>query len=156
MMELFTSFEQGKIFAQFEDFLKLRYPDDYENFTLKEKLDKFESVFMMGLRQAKKFHDLKQSCDLLWNDKPPRADMIEKLGNILWELELIDSYPVVPPLKIRGAIKKVLSSRDTRTQKRYLDWILQYSHHKPQFNSVDLTELVKRFPKHKIVQGGIW
>ena len=149
-------FSSSTFYKQFEDFLKLKYPEEYSEFTEADKLDRFENIFMMGLRQAQKFHKLKQSCDLLWGEKPPRADMIRKLGNILWELEYVKSYPVVPPLKIRAAIKKVLSSRDKRTKDRYLNWIIQYSDHKPQFNSVDLTQLVNRFPKEKIQQGEIW
>lgn len=156
MNELFSILDKSKCYEQFENFLKTKYPSEYSSFTVTEKLDKFENIFMMGLRQAQKFHDLKQSCDLLWQDKPPRADMIQKLGNILWELESMQSFPLVPPLKIRGAINKVLSSRDGRTRKRYLEWIMQYSHHKPQFNVVDLKELVNRFPKNKIQQGEIW
>ena len=156
MTGIITEFSQSVIFKQFEEYLQSKYPEEYSTFTESDKLDKFENIFMMGLRQAQKFNSLKQSCDLLWDDKVPRADMIKKLGNILWELQNISSYPVVPPLKIRAAIKKVLSSRDKRTQSRYLDWIIQYSDHKHQFNSVDLAELVKRFPKNKIQQGEIW
>jgi len=156
MSDLFSLLHESKCIEQFENFLKVRYPDEHSGFILTEKLDKFENIFMMGLRQAQKFHELKRSCDLLWEDKPPRADMVKKLGNILWELESIESFPIVPPLKIRAAIKKVLSSRDKRTKDRYLTWIIQYSIHKSQFNSVDLTELVNRFPKNKIQQGEIW
>jgi len=156
MSDLFSVLQKNKCYEQFENFLKIRYSDEYSSFSVANKVDKFENIFMMGLRQAQKVHELKQSCDLLWGDKPPRADMVQKLGNILWELQNIVSFPIVPPLKIRSAIKKVLSSRDKRTQKRYLDWIIQYSNHKPQFNTVDLTELVNRFPKNKMHQGNIW
>jgi len=151
---ILENFLDRPFYQQFREFLKEKYPG--ESFTSQQLDDNFENIFMMGLRQAQKFHSLKQSCDLLWEDKVPRADMIKKLGNILWELESISSYPVVPPLKIRTAIKKVLSSRDKRTKDRYLNWIIQYSDHKPQFNVVDLTELVNRFPKNKILQGEIW
>ena len=151
---ILENFLERPFYHQFREFLKEKYPG--ETFTPQQLEDNFENIFMMGLRQAQKFHNLKQSCDLLWEDKVPRADMIKKLGNILWELESISSYPIVPPLKIRSAIKKVLSSRDKRTKDRYLNWIIQYSDHKPQFNVVDLTELVNRFPKNKILQGEIW
>ena len=151
---ILENFQERPFYHQFREFLKEKYPG--ESFTSQQLEDNFENIFMMGLRQAQKFHILKQSCDLLWEDKVPRADMIKKLGNILWELESISSYPVVPPLKIRAAIKKVLSSRDKRTKDRYLNWIIQYSDHKPQFNVVDLTQLVNRFPKNKILQGEIW
>lgn len=151
---ILENFQERPFYHQFREFLKEKYPG--ESFTSQQLEDNFENIFMMGLRQAQKFHSLKQSCDLLWEDKVPRADMIKKLGNILWELESISSYPVVPPLKIRAAIQKVLSSRDKRTKDRYLNWIIQYSDHKPQFNVVNLTQLVNRFPKNKILQGEIW
>jgi len=151
---ILENFVDRPFYQQFKEFLKEKYPD--ESFTNEQVQDNFENIFMMGLRQAQKFHSIKQSCDLLWDDKVPRADMLKKMGNILWELQSISSYPIVPPLKIRAAIKKVLSSRDKRTQMRYLDWIIQYSNHKPQFNVVDLSELVNRFPKNKILQGELW
>ena len=155
-MNILENFSQNTIYLQFEEFLKTKYPQEYSTFTSEEKLDKFETVFVMGLNQAKKFLKQNNSCDLLFQDKPPRADMIQKLGNVLWELENIESFPIVPPLKIRTAINKVLSSRDKRTRERYLQWILQYSHHQREFNKVDLTQLVNHFPKEKIQQGGIW
>ena len=151
---ILENFVDRPFYQQFKEFLKEKYPD--ESFTNEQVQDNFENIFMMGLRQAQKFHSIKQSCDLLWDDKVPRADMLKKMGNILWELQSISSYPIVPPLKIRAAIKKVLSSRDKRTQMRYLDWIIQYSNHKPQFNVVDLSELVNRFPKNKILEGELW
>ena len=83
-MNILSKFSGSNCYNQFENFLKLKYSEEYSDFTEADKLDKFENVFMMGLRQAQKFHELKQSCDLLWQDKPPRADMIKKLGNILW------------------------------------------------------------------------
>jgi hypothetical protein len=151
---ILENISERPFYKQFQEFLKEKYPD--ELFTAEEIQENFENIFMMGLRQAQKFHSLKQSCGLLWEDKVPRADMIKKLGNILWELENVSSFPRVPPLKIRAAVKKVLSSRDKRTQARYLEWIIQYSDHKPQFNVVDLSQLVQRFPKNKIQQGEIW
>jgi len=155
-MNVLDNFSDSAYYQKFEEYLKNRFPELYDSFTEEDKLDKFESVFMMGLNRANEFLDNRNSCDLLINDKPPRADMIQKLGNILWELESIPSYPVVPPLKIKAAIKKVLSSRDGRTREKYLTWMMQYSHHNREFNSVDLTPLVSKFPKEKIVQGGIW
>lgn len=155
-MSYLDNFQKSPIYGQFEEFLKIKYPGESESFTPEQKLDKLENVLLMGINQAKKFLNQKNSCDLLWNDKPPRADMIDKLGNILWELEDVESYPIVPPLRIGAAIKKVLSSRDKRTRDRYLNWIVQYSHHQRQFNKVDLSYLVSRFPKDKIQQGGIW
>lgn len=153
-MNILSEFSQSNFYKQFEDYLQKQYPE--ESFTDEDKLDKFEDVFMMGLNQANKYLGMKNSSELFFNDKPPRADMIQKLGNILWELQSIKSYPTVPPLRIGAAIKKVLSSRDKRTKDKYLDWIIQYSHNKPEFNSVDLGPLVKKFPKDKIRQGGIW
>ena len=130
----------ASLYNQFEDYLKVRYPDT--TLSSEEKLDKFETIFMMGLRQAKEFLKQKKSCDLLWNGRTPRSDMVNNLGNIIWELQKIQSFPIVPPLRITSAIKKTLSSKDKRTQKVYLDWIIQYSNHKRDYNSIDLSYLV--------------
>ena len=156
MKSVLVDFFGGSLYKQFEDFLKIKYPDEYQSFTEKEKLDKFENIFMIGLRQAKKFLAMKMSCDLLYKDKPPRADMVQKLGHILFELQKIPSFPVVPPLSLRAAIKKIIISGDKRYINKYQDWILSHSNHQRIFNKVDMESLVKRFPDDKIVEMGFW
>jgi len=142
------------IYNQFEDFLKIKYPN--EEFSEKEKVDKFENIFLMGLRLAKDFLKQKKSCDLLWNGKIPRSDMVKNLGNILWELQKIPSFPILPPLRITAAIKKTLSSKDKRTQKIYLNWIIQYSNHKRDYNSIDLSYLVNAIDADQIQPRDSW
>ncbi len=142
------------LYNQFEDYLKVRYPDTI--LSSEEKLDKFETIFMMGLRQAKEFLKQKKSCDLLWNGKTPRSDMVNNLGNIIWELQKIQSFPIVPPLSITSAIRKTLSSKDKRTQKVYLDWIIQYSNHKRIYNSIDLSYLIHAIDEDKIKPREEW
>lgn len=144
----------ASIYNQFESYLKLRYPD--VTLSSEEKLDKFETIFMMGLRQAKEFLKQKKSCDLLWNGKTPRSDMVNNLGNIIWELQKIQSFPIVPPLRITSAIRKTLSSKDKRTQNVYLDWIIQYSNHKRDYNSIDLSYLVRAIDEDKIKPREEW
>jgi hypothetical protein len=82
--------------------------------------------------------------------------MIQKLGHILFELQKISTFPIVPPLRVSNAIKKTLSSRDKRTQVKYLKWIIELSNSNRHFNTIDLSNIVKQFPEEKIVQGGIW
>jgi len=105
----------------------------------------------MGLNQAKKFHRMKKSSRLLFNDKPPRADMVQKLGYILFELQSVTGYPRVPPLQLRSAIKKIIG-KDKRYTDKYQDWILSHSNHHQRFNVVDLTNLVNQFPADKIMK----
>ena len=154
MKSILDDFLNGSIYLQFEEFLKLKYPE--EIFSDKEKRDKFENIFLMGLRLAKDFLKQKKSCDLLWNGKTPRSDMVKNLGNILWELQKIPSFPILPPLRITAAIKKTLSSRDKRTQKIYLNWIIQYSNHKRDYNSIDLSYLVNAIDVDKIQPMESW
>jgi len=53
MNSILSDFLNGAIYSQFEEFLKLKYVD--KEFSEKEKLDKFENIFLMGLRVAKDF-----------------------------------------------------------------------------------------------------
>lgn len=154
MISVLSNFLEGPIYRQFEEFLKVKYPE--EIFSAKEKMDKFENIFLLGLRQAKEFLKQKKSCDLLWNGKTPRSDMVKNLGNIIWELQKIQSFPIVPPLRITAAIKKTLSSKDKRTQKVYLDWMIQYSNHKRDYNSIDLSYLVNAIDTDKITPREEW
>ncbi len=153
-MKTTSDYLSEPVYAQFEEFLNLKYPD--ELLTEEEKLDKFWNIFLIGLRKAREFQRIKQSCNLLFNDKRPRADMVQKLGHILFELQKIPSYPIVPPLRLRAAIKKIIISRDKRYMNKYQDWILSYSNHQPTFNKVDMTDLVNLFPKDKIVEREFW
>ncbi|MCZ6581617.1 MAG: hypothetical protein O6761_00375 [Thaumarchaeota archaeon] len=153
-MKTISDYLSGPVYAQFEEFLSLKYSG--ELLTEEEKLDKFGNIFLMGLRKAREFYRIKQSCNLLFHDKRPRADMVQKLGFILFELQKIPSYPVVPPLSLRAAIKKIIISRDKRYMNKYQDWILSYSNHQPTFNKVDMTDLVNLFPKEKIVGKEFW
>lgn len=143
-------------FNEFDEFLKTKYPEEFNTMTDSEKILKYEIIFKLGLDTAKKFSEMNRSCDLLYNDKPPRADMVQKLGNILWELKDIQSYPIVPPLRVSAAIKKVLSSRDKRTVDKYLKWMQSLSNYNQTFNTMDLSHLNNIFPKSKITKGGLW
>ena len=67
MTTILADFLGGVIYTQFEEFLKLKYPEN--KFSEKEKLDKFENIFLMGLRVAKDFLKQKKSCDLLWTER---------------------------------------------------------------------------------------
>lgn len=154
MNSVLSDFLNGTIYSQFEVFLKVKYPG--EIFSEKEKLDKFENIFLMGLRLAKEFLKQKKSCDLLWNGKTPRSDMVKNLGNIIWELQKIPSFPILPPLRITAAIKKTLSSKDKRTQKIYLNWIIQYSNHKRDYNSIDLSFLINAIDADQIQPREYW
>ena len=148
-MTSLTQLSDLNFYIQFQEFLKEKYPD--VTFSEKDIKDKFENIFMMGLRQAQTLLDDKKPHDILFDGKTPRADMMRNLGNILWELQKITSFPIIPPLKITAALKKILGSRDHRTQKVYLDWIIQYSHNKRESNSANLTNLIENFPQDLII-----
>ena len=154
-MNILSEFSQSNFYKQFEEYLQIRYPELYDSFTDEDKLDKFELVFMMGLRQAKNFQRMGISCNLLYNDHPMDKRMLSKLGFILFELKRIPSYPIVTPMQLGNTIKKVIG-RDKRYVDRYRDLILSYSSHKPQFNKVDMSHLVSQFPEEYIVERSVW
>ncbi len=144
-----------KYYDRFEQFLEEKYPNTV--FTPEEKQEKFEDIFLLGLHKARQYHKINRASNLLFRDKRPRADMIQKLGHILFELQrTTPSFPVVPPLRLRAAIKKVIISGDKRYMNKYQEWILSYSNHQPTFNKVDMTDLVSLFPKEKMVERELW
>lgn len=149
-MNVLENFFQGSIYKQFLNQLKKKYPEEYDSFTPADIQDKFESVVMMGLGQSKKFLKAKQFCNILYNGHPARGDMIERLGNILFELQKLQSYPIVPPLRLGDAIKKVIGL-DKRYIKKYRDWILTLSNYEARFNKVDLSWLSNVCPEEMIV-----
>lgn len=154
-MNSLSSFSEKVFYKQFEEFLQTKYPEEYAIFTVEDKEDKFESIFMMGLHQAKKFHNTNQLAHLLWEDKPARADVVARLGNILWELQVIPSYPVVPPMALRTAIKKVVG-KDPRYLNKYQACILGYSNQQLHLNKIDVTYLVSLVPTDKITKKEGW
>lgn len=139
-----------QIYQQFLDHLKKKYPDKYSTFTPAQIHDNFTTIFMFGLTQAKRFLKINRSCDLLYNGHPAREDMIERLGNILFELQSISSYPIVPAQSVGTAIKKIIGL-DKRYTKKYQDWIITLSNHQSRFNSVDLTWIVSVFPEELLI-----
>lgn len=155
-MENNMNISDSKLFQEFEEYLQKRYPEEYDSYTAEQKLEKFTIIFMLGLRQAQKYRKIHQLEYLLYNDKPPRADMVQKLGHVLFELQKIPSFPIVPPLRVTAAIKKTLSSRDKRTRDKYLKWIIELSNSNRHFNTIDLTNIIKQFPDEKIAPGGLW
>ncbi len=149
-MIILENFFSSPIYQQFLDHLKKKYIDEFDTFTCADIQDKLEVILNMGLMQSKKFLKEKRSCHLLYNGHPARADMMNRLGNILYALQRVESYPVVPPLRLGDAIKKVIGP-DKRYRRRYMDWILTLSNYQAVFNKVDMTVLVGVFPEELIV-----
>jgi len=149
-------FQDSTYYQQFLSYLKEKYPDEYSTFTGEQIQSKFEDVFMVGLNKHKEFLSTNKSCNLLYKEKPPRADMVATLGNILFELQKLQSYPIVPPLRVSQAVKKILSNKDKRTQKKHLEWIIKLANFQNQFNTVDLTNITRQYPEDKIVERKFW
>ena len=149
-MNVLENFHQRPLYNQFLFHLRKKYPEEYDSFSNEQIQDHFETIFILGLTQSKKFLKTKRSCHLLYNGHAARADMMSRLGNILFELKDIETFPIVLPLKLRDIIKKVIGS-DKRYTKKYLDWILTLSNYQAVFNRVDLTILVSVFPEEMII-----
>ena len=147
---ILVDFTGSTFYKQFEEYLQQRYSEEYENFTEESKLEKFEDVFIMGLNQAKKLMNTNKLCNILYNDKPPRADMLQKLGNIIYQLQKEYGFPIIRPLRLEDAIKKIIG-KDPRYTKKYHDWILSLTNNSAGFNTIDFTFLVRQFPHDKIM-----
>ncbi len=143
------------MFEEFDEYLKVKYPDEYEKFTQADKIFKYEIIFKLGFNQAKHYTSMRTEYDLLFGEKPLRKDMKRRIGQILWELQEVSSYPIVPPLRLSSAVKKIIG-KDKRYVDQYVDWFLQYSNYQQHFNRVDLTYLSKVFPKSQIRRKEFW
>jgi len=153
--EEFYDFFASHTFANFENFLSRKYPEEYETFTAPQKLEHLENILMMGLRKSEEFLKMKQSCELLFNDHTPRADMIRKLGHIIYDLQKIEGFPSVRPLKLREIITRVIGS-DKRFIDKYQKWILQYTQNQARFSWIDLNPLLRVFPSNQITAKEDW
>lgn len=154
-MNILEQFSQSPIYEQFIEHLKKKYPDSFDSFTPTVIQDKFEIIIMMGLTQSKKFLNTKRACNLLYNGHPARADMVARLGNILYELQGLGSYPIVKPMRLGDAIRKVIGT-DNRYIKQYRTWITTLSNYQARFDVVDLSWIVSVFPEDLIVQKENW
>ena len=149
-MNVLENFSNSQIYEQFIDHLKKKYLDEFDTFTPKDIQDQFTGIFNLGLIQSKKFLKTKRSCYLLYNGHTARQDMVNRLGNILFELKKVQSYPIVKPLRLGDAIKKVIGS-DKRYIKQYREWIITLSNYQSRFDTVDLRILSSVFPEDLIV-----
>ena len=155
-MSSIVNLQDSPYYLQFLDYLKEKFPDEYNEFTEKEIEDKFWNTFMMGLNKAREFLKTNKSCNLLFNGKPPRADMYKTLGYILYELQGIQSFPIVPPLRVTAAVEHTLAGKDKRTKNKHLTWIRTLCNFNNTFNKVDLSNIVNQYPHAMIVKKDLW
>lgn len=153
-MSVIENFFETNTYKQIEIFLKSKYHEEYSNFTQADIADKFEDVFLKGIREIQRLDEMKCPHHLLWiNDKIPRRDKLDRVGNILWELKSkYTSFPIVPKQKLNEAVRRVISSGDPRYLDDYHDFILSYSFTNRDFNTIDMTHLVSLFPSDRIVR----
>ncbi len=153
-MSIIESLVCGNTYRQFEDYLMDRYSNEYTNFSEDDIQDKFADILIMGIRQMEKLEDMNCPYYLLWtNDKIPRRDKLDRVGNILWELKnKYTSFPIVPSGKLNEAVRRVISSGDPRYLDDYREFIMSYSEYKHTINTIDMSFLVKLFPEDRIVR----
>ena len=67
-----------------------------------------------------------ESGELLFGQKSPRKDVLEKLEKISEQFELYESFPTLTRSQIKNTIKKSLGIVDERTMKKYFQCVIHF------------------------------
>jgi len=127
-------------YQRIKDYLNKKYPNS--NLYYEDKLHEIDYLFSLGLEQAKKEFE----CPILFEERIPRKDRMEKLGKIALEFTLHPNYPKIKSLAIVNIINKILPLQDKRTIKKYLYCINQYIGKPKEFGECDVSGFVERMP----------
>ena len=86
------------------------------------------------------------SSSLMYHGRPPRKDVYQKLEKIASILKLqSELYPNFRLRHIRGFMSVVLGKVDDRTQKKYLDCIIDASEKDKTKGTIDVTQFCSEF-----------
>lgn len=117
----------------------------------------FDTILSLGLekKQYLKTNYPNRSHILIFRGKPARADMIKKLGHIIYELQQLPTFPAVAPDAVSAAIKKIIGE-DKRYTEKFDIWIKTLvmfidTDYQPNPN-YSFSGLLKIFPKDKITK----
>lgn len=120
-----------------------KYNNDKEKIC--ENLEKEIDVIVLNFLHQK--NTVTSSTSLLFEEKPPRRDVLVKLGKIAHEFMLQSTYPEIRPTALSNIINKAMGSRDKRTKEKYKRCILQYTNHFMQLNILDVSCFVNLIPE---------
>jgi len=129
-----------------EEYLIPKYNNDKKRIEENRNKD-IDNIIMSGLLcEIKAFTT--SSSSLLFEEKSPRADVLENLGKIANEFLKCPTYPEIHPRVLIFAINKVMGTKVKRTKEKYQKCILQYSNSDGRLGILNVSGFVERIPKN--------
>jgi len=131
------------VYEPFNAYLQSKYVDQEEiNHNRRKELD---YVFSLGIEKAKKEFEF-EMYPLLFEDKKPRQDVMDKLVSIAKEFKSHPEYPIIKSMRITNIIKKITEGNDKRTRQKYQKCIEKYIGDAKQLGNCDVSGFVQRIP----------
>jgi hypothetical protein len=131
------------IYQPFTAYLQSKYGDEEEiNLNRQEELD---YVLSLGIEKAKEKLQFKMY-PILFEDKKPRQDVMDKLVSIAKEFKSHPEYPIIKSMSITNIIDRVMDSKDKRTKRKYHKCIEKYVGEPKELGKTDVSGFIERIP----------
>jgi len=128
---------------RFSEYLQSKYGDEKDIFLNKHK--ELDYVFTLGIEKAKEKLQF-EIYPLLFEGKPPRADVMKKLVTIAKEFQSYPDYPIIKSMTITNIIDRVMDSKDKRTKRKYHKCIEKYVGEPKELGKTDVSGFIERIP----------
>jgi len=134
------------VYKPFSDYLKLKYGEDRDaEDVILNKQKEFDYVFTLGTEQAVKRLNF-EIYPILFEGKPPRKDVMDKLIKIAKEFQSTPGYPIIKSMSITNIVDRIMNSKDKRTKKKYHKCIQEYIGLPKELGNTDVTGFIERIP----------
>ena len=130
-------------YRSFSDYLNSKYVDE-ENKNL-NKQKELDYVFSIGIDKAKKEWEFERY-PILFEGKPPRKDVMNKLVRIAEEFKSYPGYPIIKSMSVTNIINKIIDAKDKRTRGKYHKCIQTYIGKPKELGNTDASGFVDRIP----------
>ncbi len=155
-MNVKNSIVKKSIMNLFEDYLRDKmWIDEEINLSSNVVQNYFDTILLLGLKRDQFLTaNYPNRChDVLFEGKPARADMLKRLGHVLYELKQAETFPAVAPSLVAIAVRKVIGN-DNRYVQLYSKWINALTFFAPNEirDNYNFAELIKIFPQDKIIK----
>lgn len=128
------------IYQKINSYVSKKYPNSI--YLGEQKAKEIDHIFYLGIEQAEK----ELECPILFEEKKPRRDVLERLGKIAHEFMSHPQYPEIPPMVVTKVINSVIGSKDNRTKEKYKKCITQYTKNSGELGYLNISFFVERIP----------
>lgn len=135
----------NSVYSKFNIYLDLLSNNDPK---IKEGIrqSEIDKVFLTGITHCMQdLHTTTSTSSILYDGKPARRDIIEKLARIIHELENFTDYPCFKEQQIIQTIQNHVG-KDSRTQKKFFECVKDYSTKNYQNGTYNIKHLVSLIP----------